>query len=135
IKPLPEGAEEGDRWAIGIAAGLFVAPILIAAIIAAIVFGMAGGIDRTKPAAATAFVGATAKKTPDGIFVTWQGGRDNVLVSSYQVMLNGNRAVEGIPPIAGKEVRVGNSTQEHDHVVIVADLRAGSEQVVLDTYV
>ncbi|HXW98136.1 MAG TPA: type IV pilin [Methanomicrobiales archaeon] len=138
IKPLPEGTVESDQRAMKIAVGFMILPVvtvIIAGIIAAIVFGMAGGVERTKPMSATASVAATAVKTQNGIFVTWQGGRDNGLVSSYKVTLNGNRPVDGIPPLVGKDVRVGNSTQEYDHVVVVADLRDGSEMVVLDTYV
>ncbi|HUK37722.1 MAG TPA: hypothetical protein VLV30_01245 [Methanomicrobiales archaeon] len=129
IKPLPEGAEEGDRWAIGIAAGLFVAPLLIAAIIAAIVFGMASGVERTKT------VAATARQEGNDIYVTWQGGRDNALVTSYTVSLGGSVPTAGFPPLIGNTTRIGNGTAGPDHVVVMASFTDGSRQVVLDTYV
>jgi archaeal type IV pilus assembly protein PilA len=129
LKPLPEGAEQSDKWAITFAVGLFVAPILISAILAAIVFGMAGGVERTR------VVAATAKQSGEDIFVTWQGGRDNDLVSSYDVVTNGARYARNLPPVVGEITKVGPGTTGADHVVVTATFSDGSQQVVLDTYV
>jgi len=129
IKPLPEGAEKSDKWAIGFALGFLVLPIIIAALIAAIVFGMAGGVERTK------VVAATAKQSGEDIFVTWQGGRDNDLVSSYSVSLDDSGPGVGFPPLVGNTTRIGFGTPGADHVVVMATFKDRSVQVVLDTYV
>ena len=129
IKPLPEGAEKSDKRAVIIAFGLLVVPILISAIIAAIIFGMASGVERTKD------VAATAHRVGNDIYVTWEGGRDTGLVTSYQVVLNDHETLGGIPPIVGNSVRIGNSTQDYNHVVVTATFTDGSDQLVLDIYV
>jgi hypothetical protein len=129
IKPFPEGAEKSDTLAIRIAALAVIFFIGLNVIIAAVVFGIAGGVERTKT------VAATAKQSGDDIFVTWQGGRDNGLVSSYAVTLDDSGAVAGFPPIVGNTTRIGPGTAGADHVVVMATFTDGSQQVVLDTFV
>ncbi|HTY51927.1 MAG TPA: type IV pilin N-terminal domain-containing protein [Methanomicrobiales archaeon] len=114
--------------------------VILAAVIAAFVFGMAGGISKTKT------VAATARQNGNDIIVTWQGGQDNGYVVGYGVTMNDNSG--SLCPVAGDCVfvnygnAVGNSTKfggkgdtTNNHVVVNASFTDGSGQVVLDTYV
>ncbi|MGD1004842.1 MAG: type IV pilin N-terminal domain-containing protein, partial [Methanoregulaceae archaeon] len=57
--------------------------VILAAVIAAFVFGMAGNIQKTR------VVAATASHIGTNIQVTWKGGQDNGAVTSYNVSING----------------------------------------------
>ena len=106
--------------------------VILAAIIAAFVFGMAGGITKTKS------VAATAKQTgKTGVTVTWQGGQDNPLVKSYNVTMADAATPQGVnlPPVVGNSTTWGLGSSSQDHVVVVAVFLDGTFQVVLDTYV
>ncbi|MCX6690940.1 MAG: type IV pilin N-terminal domain-containing protein [Methanoregula sp.] len=110
--------------------------VILAAVIAAFVFGMAGNIQKTK------IVAASVQQTGSNATVTWQGGNDNSACSSYNITIN-----NGIPPVAGTSLSqaipctVGRSTgvagagSGQDHVVVTAAFWDGTQQVVLDTYV
>jgi len=110
--------------------------VILAAVIAAFVFGMAGNIQKTK------VVAATAQQEGSNVTVTWQGGADNAACSSFNITLNNI-----IPPVAqtatsqaikctvGKSVPIAGATSGQDHVVVTAAFNDGSQQVVLDTYV
>jgi flagellin-like protein len=105
--------------------------VILAAVIAAFVFGMASGVQKTKNVAATA-----RQVGQNGCVVTWQGGQDNALVSAYNVTL-----VDAQGPFSIAPATVGNSTQwgfcttGNDHIVVAAAFNDGTSQVVLDTYV
>ena len=108
--------------------------VILAAVIAAFVFGMAGGITKTKT------VAATAKQTGNDIVITWQGGQDNGYVSFYNVTLKDLNTfpgtATGFPPIVGNSTRhVSQGTSGNDHVVVTAVFTDGTAQVILDTYV
>jgi flagellin-like protein len=105
--------------------------VILAAVIAAFVFGMAGGISKTKS------VAATARQSGVTFQVTWQGGQDNSYVSAYNVTLkNGNpEATNGYPAVVGNTTQFGGATSGNDHVVVVAFFSDGTQQVILDTYV
>jgi flagellin-like protein len=127
--------------------------VILAAVIAAFVFGMSGNITKTKIVAVTA-------QQPDAntITVTYQGGQDagsftsgNVTVTmdteTHQEGTTTNCVVSTItytpaPPILTKEV--GNSVVAKtalgcfagkDHVVTTGTFGDGSMQVLLDTYI
>ena len=108
--------------------------VILAAVIAAFVFGMAGSVSKTKT------VAATARQNGNDISVTWQGGQDNAYVSSYNVTLKDlyvrpGTAI-GFPPIVGNSTAFPNmGTSSNDHVVVAATFTDGTTQVVLDTYV
>jgi hypothetical protein len=123
---------------------LMIVMLIIAAVFAAFIFGMAGtligqggpgqgGYERTKS------VAATARQTGDTIYVTWQGGQDNDLVSSYSIAIsssNGQPSYMGdLPPIVGDMHRFDGGTSGNDHVVVMASFTDGTQQGVLDTYV
>jgi len=108
--------------------------VILAAVIAAFVFGMASGVSKTKA------VAATARQTGTAIVVTWQGGQDNPMVSSYIIQVDNSSASKTAATVSDNVV--GNSTtiagygsDGQDHVVVVASFTDGSSQVVLDTYV
>jgi flagellin-like protein len=106
--------------------------VILAAVIAAFVFGMAGGISKTKS------VAATARQSGTSFQVTWQGGQDNTYVSAYNItLLNALAAVStvGFPPTVGNTTTFSGATAGNDHVVVVAYFTDGTQQVVLDTYV
>jgi flagellin-like protein len=106
--------------------------VILAAVIAAFVFGMAGGISKTKSVAATARQSGSA-----GIVVTWQGGPDNVQVKSYNVTMIDSATPQGnnLPPTVGNSTQWGYGTSSNDHVIVVATFNDGTQQVILDTYV
>ena len=115
--------------------------VILAAVIAAFVFGMAGGISKTKT------VAATARQSGNDIVVTWQGGQDNGYVVGYGVILNDNTgALCPVNPTSCTFVNTGNSVgnstkflgrgdSTNNHVIVNASFTDGSGQVVLDTYV
>jgi archaeal type IV pilus assembly protein PilA len=103
--------------------------VILAAVIAAFVFGMASGVSKTKS------VAATARQAGNQISVTWQGGQDNGFVSSYNVSIAGGTPICCYPPVVGNTSLFGGGTGGQDHVVVTAQFTDGSVQVVLDAYV
>ncbi len=103
--------------------------VILAAVIAAFVFGMAGNIQKTKVVAATA-----AQQGATTIYVTYQGGQDQALVQSISASVNGG-AVATINTAVGSTGRFGTGTSGRDHVVATAQFTDGTTQVILDTYV
>jgi flagellin-like protein len=108
--------------------------VILAAVIAAFVFGMAGSVAKTKA------VGATARQIGNDITVTWHGGQDNSYVSFYNVSLKDRYirpgSATGFPPRVGNTTTfpaMGSSTL--DHVVVTSIFTDGTTQVILDTYV
>jgi archaeal type IV pilus assembly protein PilA len=102
--------------------------VILAAVIAAFVFGMAGNISKTKVVAATA-----AQQGATTIFVTYQGGQDanNVATLSYNI----NGATGTISTAVGSSVSATSGSTGQDHVTVTALFTDGSSQVILDTYV
>jgi FlaG/FlaF family flagellin (archaellin) len=105
--------------------------VILAAVIAAFVFGMAGGISKTKT------VAATARQMGTDIVVTWQGGQDNGYVSGYGVNVRDGTNIQVFNSnIVGNTSKfTGQGTTSNDHVVVNASFSDGTGQVVLDTYV
>jgi flagellin-like protein len=107
--------------------------VILAAVIAAFVFGMASGVQKTKSVAATA-----AQVGVNNVLVTWQGGPDNAYVSGYNLTIAGVLYPAGpgvYPPAVGNSTQFGAGTTGQDHVVVAAFFTDGSSQVILDTYV
>ena len=111
--------------------------VILAAVIAAFVFGMAGNIAKTKVVAATA-------QQPDAthIVVTYQGGQDaatcvgikwtitNPAGGSIASTLMG-RATGSTALAVGKSATL-TGTSGKDHVVGAAYFSDGSQQVIID---
>lgn len=122
--------------------------VILAAVIAAFVFGMAGNISKTKVVAAT-----VQQVDAQTITVTFQGGQDAgsfqkgiVTVTdstSTPVTDYDNATVTGdTEGVLGSQVgswvtAVGTTNQfaGKDHVVVVGHFSDGSEQVILDNYI
>jgi flagellin-like protein len=107
--------------------------VILAAVIAAFVFGMAGNISKTKIVAATA-----SQQGSTLIYVTYQGGQDAASVSSLSANIAGT--IVAFPSTVVGTVAVGTSvtgpaTVGQDHVTVTATFTDGSSQVILDTYV
>jgi len=108
--------------------------VILAAVIAAFVFGLASGVSKTKNVAVTARqVGSTA------IVITWQGGPDNAMVSGYNVSItpygSSVQLWNTTSNVVGNSTSLPWGTTNQDHVVVTAGFTDGSQQVVLDTYV
>jgi flagellin-like protein len=113
--------------------------VILAAVIAAFVFGMAGNISKTKVVAATA-----QQSTADTIVVTYQGGQDAATcvgivwtsTSETGVTLTGltmgNVAATATQLLVGSTGRIG-ATAGKDHVVGTAYFADGSQQVIYDS--
>ncbi len=121
--------------------------VILAAVIAAFVFGMAGNIQKTKVVAAT-----VQQPSSSLISVTFQGGQDtatfnyaNVTLTSTSCSAFSYSPNQGAFPLPGKlGNQVGCQTQisctggdfgGRDHVVVAGVFTDGSTQVILDTYV
>lgn len=124
--------------------------VILAAVIAAFVFGMTGNVQSTKN------VAATAKQVGTDVVVTYQGGADQATVEYLAVnwkdhvyySAKGTSASGGavkddttgvsaadLKPNVGHVITIGGATPEADKVVVVAHFTDGSDQVVLDTTV
>ncbi len=110
--------------------------VILAAVIAAFVFGMAGNIDTNKQVAATA--SANTNATHKMISITYMGGQDASLVTAVNFTLNGGKPAM-INQSSPLEVGCTNMSQgtpgQKDHVVVTAFFSDGSSQVILDTNV
>jgi flagellin-like protein len=102
--------------------------VILAAVIAAFVFGMAGNVQKTKIVAATA-----AQQGQTTIYVTYQGGQDAIQVSTLTYNING--ATGNLAATVGASASAGSGTTAQDHVTVTATFADGSSQVILDTYV
>jgi flagellin-like protein len=123
--------------------------VILAAVIAAFVFGMSGNITKTK------VVASTVSQNGVDILITYQGGQDDSTVSYLNVSVNGNTmnhtilSAGGIYPtgiMAGATAAVkpnvgatytltGVGTSAPDKVVVVGHFTDGSDQIILDTTV
>ena len=128
--------------------------VILAAVIAAFVFGMSGNVQTTKT------VAVTASQSGNDIILTYHGGADagtlNYLKITLKDELNentyyfaekdkitfGTAANLDVGVNTTAQVPVGTSIKftgkgspERDHVVVVGHFMDGSDHVVLDTYV
>lgn len=107
--------------------------VILAAVIAAFVFGMAGSIQKTK------IVAATAQHNGANVSVTYQGGQDHPQVDSVEFTLNGGANVTQSSPAVGYTHAWGATdgvvAGTQNHVIGVAEFNDGTRQVILDTYV
>jgi len=108
--------------------------VILAAVIAAFVFGMASGITKTKAVAATA-----RQVNSSSIVVTWVGGPDNAMVTGWNVTVQpstgGTVLWNTTSNLVGNSAIMGGGTSGQDHVIVVGNFNDGLSQVVLDTYV
>jgi archaeal type IV pilus assembly protein PilA len=117
-----------------------VVTIVLAAVIAAFVFGMAGNISKTMVVAATV-------QQPDSshIVITYQGGQDADKLRDIAITVtdhSGNIQTRTIgPAYQSTSVQVGSTSEfsgsfsGKDHVVATGTFSEGTQQVILDTYI
>jgi len=108
--------------------------VILAAVIAAFVFGMAGNVQKTK------IVAATAQQTGTNVTVTWQGGQDNGSCTSFNVTVNNvipapAASSQNLACTVGNSYSMNGGTAAQDHVVVTARFTDGTQQVVVDTNV
>ena len=107
--------------------------VILAAVIAAFVFGTASSVSRAKA------VAATAKQVQNSIVVTWQGGLDNAQVRGYNVSIltstGGSIRWNTTSNAVGNSTTLTGGTTGLDHVTVVGVFTDGTSQVVLDTYI
>ena len=123
--------------------------VILAAVIAAFVFGMAGNISKTKVVAATA-------QKPDGnhVTVTYQGGQDassftfgtvtvttstGAVINSYTnntvtTAAAGANILENTVGSYATAVSTTNQFNTKAHVVVTGTFNDGTTQVILDNY-
>jgi flagellin-like protein len=109
--------------------------VILAAVIAAFVFGMGSNVPATKT------VAVTASFDKDRFLVaTLQGSDDVEELVSLNMSVNGanykemNRTIEGGNLTVGASFNSTKVIESGDHVVIVAHFRDKSQQVVLDRF-
>lgn len=107
--------------------------VILAAVIAAFVFGMAGNVQNTKNVAAV-----TEQVNATGITVTYHGGKDSADVTYWNTTWPDNTVTRVATPSVGATVHFVSTTSVtagKDRVVSVAKFTDGKEQVILDTTV
>lgn len=116
-------------WIIAIPIILIAITVILAAVIAAFVFGMAGNVSHTYVVAATV-------QQPDAntIIVTYQGGQDAGELASLNVVVNEKKPVIWDSPKIGEQKVFNVGSSGKDHVLVTGLFTSGTEQVILDTY-
>jgi archaeal type IV pilus assembly protein PilA len=120
--------------------------VILAAVIAAFVFGMAGGISKTKS------VAVTARQIGSNFAVVYQGGQDDASVGNMTVQFLDNGTVfyydsatagthlstssaAADKPAVGSSATSSGASSSQDHIVVTIQFLDGTQQVILDTYV
>jgi flagellin-like protein len=118
--------------------------VILAAVIAAFVFGMSGNISKTKVVAST-----VAQPDANRIVVTYQGGQDDSTLAYIAItapngtVYNTTDSKGALGTTTGAKPAVGASSvisgpgsfQGRDHIVVVGVFSDGVSQVISDTYV
>jgi flagellin-like protein len=125
-----KGSEDAVSPVIGVI--LMVAiTVILAAVIAAFVFGMAGNVSKTRN------IALTAQKVGAGnVIVTNNGGADSGDVTSFAVTSGGVSVLTtSLTSQVGSTSTFTGSTTSKDHIIVTATFNDGTKQVVLDTNV
>ena len=103
--------------------------VILAAVIAAFVFGMAGNVQSTKIVSFTATKNATGYVT-----VTNMGGSDVATLQSLVVTVGStsNTYTTTGPTTIGKTVAIAGTAGTAERVLIVGKFSDGAEQILLD---
>jgi archaeal type IV pilus assembly protein PilA len=108
--------------------------VILAAVIAAFVFGMSGNIPKTK------VIAVSAHQIDSGtVTLTYEGGQDAMMFSGASANVtddNGNfLTVPNLSNVVGNSVKATGALAKNNHVVVVGHFYDGNDQVLLDTYV
>lgn len=109
--------------------------VILAAVIAAFVFGMAGNIQKTKVVAAT-----ESRPNTTAIIVTYQGGQDANSLYAADIQIDGahaewlNTSTSTTDPMkVGTSKSVSANKPGQNHVVVTGYFMDGSTQLIADT--
>ncbi len=106
--------------------------VILAAVIGAFVFGMAGNVQSTKTVAVT-----TSVNHSGGLEVTEQGGQDFNSLENISVKINGLQCGKDDDPSIGNVILMYSSsglTDDQDHVIVIGNFTDGTSQVLIDKY-
>ncbi len=103
--------------------------VILAAVIAAFVFGMAGNVSKTKIVAVTA---GRDNANSGAVIVTNHGGQDAARITGIAVTMNGAVATS-LGATVGSTGTFNATTNAH--IVAVGTFTDATQQVLLDTYV
>jgi uncharacterized RDD family membrane protein YckC len=117
-------------WIIAIPVFLIFITMVLAAIIAAFVFGMAGTASHSSVVAATA-----SQVDASTIMITYQGGQDAAELTSLEVAVNERKVMTWDSPAPGEQKVFHEGTTGKDHVLVTGLFKRGANQVVLDTFI
>jgi len=109
--------------------------VILAAVIAAFVFGMAGNVSKTKT---VAFTAERSSSTTTQIILTNQGGKDATEISGLALLIDGTATTGSnlytkIGSVGGSGAFGVASSTGKSKVTLTATFKDGSKQVVLDT--
>ena len=113
--------------------------VILAAVIAAFVFGMSGNINKTKVVAVT-----VQKVNATSISVMYQGGQDansftganvTTVPAATSASPQGPALVGWLAPNVGSTAVMGGNYGTRTEVIAVGHFTDGSEQVLLDSFV
>jgi len=111
--------------------------VILAAVIAAFVFGMTGNVSKTKE---VSLVAQASSSCSDAVEITNHGGKDTKSVAYFNVTVGTSK--DAVPTgcsqvwltnQTGSVGRYGGQTVNLDKVLVVATFLDGSTQVVVDT--
>jgi len=104
--------------------------VILAAVIAAFVFGMAGNVGKTKVVAITA-----QRPSETSISVTNMGGPDVLTVTKLNVSVDGVASTDyNLTKDTGSTANLVTTSGKR-HVIVTGTFTDSSQQVLLDTYV
>jgi flagellin-like protein len=117
--------------------------VIIAAVIAAFVFGMVGDVQNTRVVAVTSDVAQNSPSGGKDIIITNHGGKDVGMLSALDVYVDDNvctRLGTNVGIDVGDTLRLNRDTcgfylpSIRSHIVVTGRFTDGSRQVILDTY-
>jgi len=109
--------------------------VILAAVIAAFVFGMVEQGPSNKIVAATATASVDASTSTKYITVTYLGIEDTASVAEIVWKLNGVSIQSVTSPTVGWSDTSAGTFNTKDHVIVIAKFTDQSSQLILDTYV
>ena len=104
--------------------------VILAAVIAAFVFNMAGTINTSYIVVTTA-----NQVTENDIDITYQGGPDHDSLNWINISVDNTMEHQELNPDVGYTWTSANGSAERDHVIVAGHFVDGTEQVILDAYV
>ena len=101
--------------------------VILAAVIAAFVFGMTGNLTKSK------MVSVSAYHYGNEISVTFKGGQDAPIVNSIKAQIVDTTDSVVVPNEIGKVGIFAGTYTTRQHVIVTASFNDGTKQVILDT--